>query len=179
MALDIGDKAPDFQLPATDGADRALGDVAGERGTVIAFICNHCPYVLAVVDRIEREAEALRAEGIGFAAICANDAETYPADSFENMKVFAREHGLSFPYLRDETQEVARAYDAACTPEFYGFDRDLVLRYRGRLDASGRQPAAPDTRRELYEAMLAIAETGEAPDEQHAAMGCSIKWKAG
>ena len=178
MALDIGGTAPDFQLPGTDGGDHALGDVAGERGTVIAFICNHCPYVLAIVDRIRREAEALRAEGVGFAAICANDAERYPDDSFENMKRFAERHGLTFPYLRDETQEVARLYDAACTPEFFGFDRERVLRYRGRLDASGRQPAAPDTRRELYEAMRTIAAGGEAPAEQHAAMGCSIKWKA-
>ncbi|HUF56859.1 MAG TPA: thioredoxin family protein [Thermohalobaculum sp.] len=176
MALDIGGKAPDFRLPGTDGRDHALGDIAGARGTVIAFICNHCPYVLAVIDRIEREAEALREEGIGFAAICANDAERYPDDSFENMQAFAERHGLSFPYLRDESQEVARAYDAACTPEFHGFDPDLVLRYRGRLDASGRQPAAPDTRRELHEAMLAIA-GGRSPGEQHAAMGCSIKWK--
>lgn len=178
MTLDLGGKAPDFRLPATDGREYALADIAGERGTVVAFICNHCPYVMAVVDRIAAEAGALKAEGVGFAAICANDAERYPDDSFEHMKTFAERHGFTFPYLHDESQEVARAYDAVCTPEFYGFDRELVLRYRGRLDASGRQPAAEGARRELYEAMRTIAETGQGPSEQNAAMGCSIKWKA-
>ena len=178
MTLALGGTAPDFHLPATDGRAYALADIAGPRGTVIAFICNHCPYVLTIVDRLVAEAEALKAEGIGFAAICANDATRYPDDSFPNMQAFAARHGFTFPYLHDETQEVARAYDAACTPEFHGFDRDLVLRYRGRLDASGRGPAAEDTRRELLDAMLRIAETGEAPADQHAALGCSIKWKA-
>ena len=178
MTLDLGGRAPEFRLPATDGETYALADIAGPRGTVIAFICNHCPYVLAIVDRIVAEAQALRAEGIGFAAICANDAERYPDDSFEHMRAFAERHGFAFPYRHDETQEVARAYDAACTPEFHGFDRGLVLRYRGRLDASGRRPAPEGTRRELFEAMRRIAETGQAPAEQHAAMGCSIKWKA-
>lgn len=175
--MNLGDKAPDFNLQATDGQTRTFADVAGESGTVIAFICNHCPYVVAVVDRIVRESEALATLGVGFAAICANDAERYPEDGFEKMKVFAERHGFGFPYLHDESQKVARAYDAACTPEFYGFDRDGVLRYRGRLDASGRQPAPEGTRRELYEAMAQIAEGGAAPAEQHAAMGCSIKWK--
>jgi len=175
--MDLGDTAPGFRLPATDGPIISLDDVAGENGTVIAFICNHCPYVLAVVDRIVREAEALAPAGVGFAAICANDAEQYPEDGFDKMKAFADRQGFSFPYLHDESQQIARAYDAVCTPEFYGFDRDRVLRYRGRLDASGRQPAPEGTTRELHDAMVRIARGGDAPAEQHAAMGCSIKWK--
>ena len=176
MTLELGDTPPPFDLPATDGRRYSLSDVTGTHGTVVAFICNHCPYVLAVVDRIVSEAEALADEGIGFAAICANDARHYPEDSFERMMVFARQHEFGFPYLHDESQQVARAWDAACTPEFYGLDADGVLRYRGRLDSSGRMPA-PGAERELYKAMLSIARTGEAPAEQHAAMGCSIKWK--
>jgi peroxiredoxin len=151
--------------------------MAGPSGLVVMFICNHCPYVKAVVDRIVRDAKALRELGVGAVAISSNDAATYPEDSFENMSAFARRHGLDFPYLYDESQDVARAYGAVCTPEFFGFDRDRVLRYHGRLDASGRQPVAPEAKRELYEAMKQVVETGHAPDEQTASIGCSIKWK--
>ena len=175
--LQRGDTAPDFALPGTDGRTWRYADAAGPKGLVVMFICNHCPYVKAVVDRIVRDARGLRELGVGAVAISSNDAATYPEDSFENMKAFARQHGFDFPYLYDEPQHVASAYGAVCTPEFFGFDRDRVLQYRGRLDASGRHPAAPDAKRELYEAMKQVAETGRAPREQTASIGCSIKWK--
>ncbi|MFW6027997.1 MAG: thioredoxin family protein [bacterium] len=173
---DFGWKAPDFRLPATDGKIWSLGDVRAERGTLIVFICNHCPYVKAIVPRLVRDARALRAEGIGVAAICSNDADAYPADSFDNMKAFAAEHGFSFPYLHDETQEVARAYGAVCTPDFFGFNGADELQYRGRLDES-KTTLVPDARRELYEAMTAVARTGQGPRDQTPSMGCSIKWR--
>jgi peroxiredoxin len=177
--LGRGDTAPDFALPAIDGRTWRYADAAGPKGLVVMFICNHCPYVKAVVDRIERDAKALRELGVGAVAISSNDAGTYPEDSFENMKAFARRHGFDFPYLYDESQDVARAYGTVCTPEFFGFDHGRVLQYRGRLDASGRQLAAPEVKRELYEAMKQVAETGRAPEEQTASIGCSIKWKRG
>lgn len=176
---DFGAPAPDFRLPATDGRLYSLADVAGPRGTLIAFICNHCPYVLAVIDRLVRDAAALQASGIGVAAICANDAEAYPADSFEAMGRFAIEHGFTFPYLHDEAQDVARAWGAVCTPDFFGYDSAMGLCYRGRLDSSGRNPAAPDVRRDLYEAMLGVAQGASGPQDQVPSMGCSIKWKGG
>jgi peroxiredoxin len=172
-----GDTAPDFALPGTDGRTWRYADTAGPNGLVVMFICNHCPYVKAVVDRIVRDAKALRELGVGAVAISSNDAVTYPEDSFESMKAFARRHGFDLPYLYDESQDVARTYGAVCTPEFFGFNRDRVLQYRGRLDASGRNPAAPDAKRELVEAMKQVVETGRAPDEQTASIGCSIKWK--
>jgi peroxiredoxin len=175
--LQRGLPAPDFDLPGTDGRRWRVADAAGPNGLVVAFICNHCPYVQAVADRIVREARALRDAGVGFVAICSNDAAAYPEDSFDGMKAFGKEHGFDFPYLHDETQAVARAYGAVCTPDFFGFDAGRRLQYRGRLDASGRQPAAPDTRRELYEAMRQIARTGRGPDAQQPSIGCSIKWK--
>jgi peroxiredoxin len=176
--LQRGMPAPDFALPGTDGRTWTYAGVAGPNGTVVMFICNHCPYVKAVVDRIVRDVRALRAAGVGAVAISANDATAYPEDSFERMHAFAAEHGFDFPYLYDESQQVARAYGAVCTPDFFGFDRARALQYRGRLDASGKQPAAPDTRRELVEAMLQVARTGTCPEVQHASIGCSIKWKA-
>ena len=175
---DFGWKASAFTLPATDGRSYSLNQIAGPRGTLIMFICNHCPYVLAVLDRIIRDARELAPLGIGVAAICANDAADYPEDSFDNMRRMAEDRGFPFPYLHDEDQQVARAWGAACTPDFFGFDSRLGLQYRGRLDASGRNPAPPEARRELYGAMAAIAETGQGPREQIASMGCSIKWKA-
>ncbi len=174
---EFGWKAPDFSLPATDGKIYSLEDIRGPKGTLIMFICNHCPYVKAVVDRIVRDAKELQAIGIGVAAICANDAEAYPDDSFENMVRFAESHGFTFPYLRDESQEVAKGYEAVCTPDFYGFNAGLELQYRGRLDSSGKNPAGPDARRELYKAMVRVAETGRGPERQTPSMGCSIKWK--
>jgi peroxiredoxin len=170
--------AVDFRLPATDGRTYSFDDVAGKNGTVIVFICNHCPYVIAVIDRLVADARALMAEGVGFAAICANDSSTYPEDSFPNMKRFAEKHRFPFPYLHDESQKVARAYDAVCTPDFFGFDRNRRLKYRGRLDEGRTNPPPSGARRELLEGMRAIAKTGEAPAEQHPSIGCSIKWKA-
>ena len=174
---DFGWKAPDFTLPATDGRRYSLAQVKGRNGTLVAFICNHCPYVKSVIGRLVRDAEDLARLGITTVAINANDAAQYPEDGFEPMKVFAREHHLPFPYLHDETQAVARAYDAVCTPDFFGFNAGLELQYRGRLDAS-RKDLVPDARRDLYEAMKQVAETGHGPREQVASMGCSIKWRA-
>ena len=176
---DFGWAAPGFTLPATDGRTLTLADVMGPKGAVVMFICNHCPYVLAVLDRIVRDARDLEGAGIGAAAICSNDAETYPADGFENMGRMAGERGFGFPYLHDEDQSVARAWGAVCTPDFFGLDAGGGLQYRGRLDSSGSRPAAPDARRELYEAMVQIAETGRGPEDQTASMGCSIKWRDG
>ncbi|MBW0157121.1 thioredoxin family protein [Sedimentimonas flavescens] len=174
---DFGWKAPGFVLSGTDGKNWSLDDIRGPKGTLIMFICNHCPYVLAIMDRLLRDAAALQAAGIGVAAISANDADAYPDDSFINMLRMSREKHFSFPYLYDETQEVARAYGAACTPDFFGFNAQDELQYRGRLDASGRNPGPTDARRELFEAMMLVVETGQGPREQVASMGCSIKWK--
>ena len=174
---DFGFKAPDFELPATDGTSVSLNDVKGANGTLIMFICNHCPYVLAVLDRIIRDARDLHALGVGVAAISANDATHYPQDSFDNMKRMAESEGFPFPYLYDEDQSVARAYDAVCTPDFFGFNADLGLQYRGRLDASRASAGPTDLRRDLFEAMKQVAETGQGPRDQIASMGCSIKWK--
>ncbi|HEY8008994.1 MAG TPA: thioredoxin family protein [Methylocella sp.] len=169
--------APEFKLPATDGKTYALADIAGEKGTVIVFICNHCPYVKAVIDRLAEDARVLLAEGFGFAAICANDAKNYPEDSFANMKLFAGLHKLPFPYLHDESQSVARAYGAVCTPDYFGYDPHLKLKYRGRLDEGRTGPLPAGARRELVEAMRSIAASGVAPKDQTPAIGCSIKWK--
>ncbi|ODR98879.1 alkyl hydroperoxide reductase [Methyloceanibacter methanicus] len=175
---DFGWKAPGFSLIGVDGETYTLDALKGPNGTLVAFICNHCPYVIAVIDRIVRDAKELAALGVNTVAICSNDATTHPDDSFENMKLFAARHGFTFPYLHDESQDVARAYDAACTPDFFGFNADLELQYRGRMDASGRDPAGPHVKRDLFEAMKQIAETGQGPREQTPSIGCSIKWKA-
>lgn len=174
---DFGWKAVDFSLLGTDGKVYRLADIAGPKGTLIVFMCNHCPYVRAIAGRLAAEARALQALGIGVAGINANDASAYPEDSYENMKAFAQEHGFAFPYLVDPTQGTARAYGAVCTPDFFGFNKDLALQYRGRLDES-RTTLAQNARRELYEAMKRVAETGKGPDRQTPSMGCSIKWKA-
>src|SRR3972149_11445451 len=141
------------------------------------FICNHCPYVKAGRDRIVRDATELLGYGIKTVAIMSNDPADYPEDSFESMKKVAREFRFPFPYVLDETQELAKAYGAVCTPDFFGFNARLELQYRGRLDAS-RKDAVPTARRELFEAMVAIAKTGRGPEEQIASIGCSIKWKS-
>ena len=175
---DFGWKAPDFRLDATDGRLYRLEDVSGPNGVVVAFICNHCPYVLAVLDRIMRDARDLQSHGIGFAAICSNDPIAYPAESFERMGEIAEARGFPFPYLHDPDQSVARAYDAACTPDFFGLNARGELQYHGRLDASRREAGPADLRRDLYEAMVQVAKTGEGPRDQIASMGCSIKWAA-
>lgn len=174
---DFGWKAIDFDLPATDGRRYSLESVRGPNGLLVMFICNHCPYVKAVIDRIVRDCRDLRAEGIGSVAIMSNDPAVYAEDSFDNMRRWAAELDFPFPYLYDETQEVAKAYGAVCTPDFFGFDGRLGLQYRGRLDASGRNPAPPDARRELFEAMREVARTGAGPREQVPSIGCSIKWR--
>ena len=174
---DFGWKAPSFKLPATDGKTYGLADVRGPKGTLVVFICNHCPYVKAVIGRLVREARELKSLGIATVAINANDAVTYPDDSFANMVLFAREHDMPFPYLHDESQSVARAYQAVCTPDFFGFNARDELQYRGRFDESKLDPS-PNARRDLHDAMKLMAETGQGPREQIASMGCSIKWKA-
>jgi peroxiredoxin len=173
---DFGEPAKPFDLPATDGKRYTLEDVRGSKGTLVMFICNHCPYVKAVLDRIIRDAKDLKEHGIGVIAISANDPVAYPEDSFDNMKRLAKERQLPFPYALDESQAVARAYGAVCTPDFFGYNAKLELQYRGRLDASKTTPV-PGAIRELYEAMVQIAETGRGPEDQIPSMGCSIKWK--
>ena len=165
-----------FDLPATDGRRYRLDDVRGPNGLLVMFICNHCPYVQAVIDRIVRDATELQAHGIGSVAISANDPHEYPEDSFENMARVAQQLHFPFPYLYDESQDVARAYGAVCTPDFFGYNAGLALQYRGRLDASRKAPE-PGARRELFEAMVQVARTGEGPRQQVASMGCSIKWR--
>ncbi|TPI09425.1 thioredoxin family protein [Mesorhizobium sp. B4-1-3] len=174
---DFGWQAVDAVLPGTDGKSHSIFGQAGANGLVVAFICNHCPYVKAVISRIVRDANDLKAEGIGFVAINANDTDAYPDDSFDNMKLFARANAFTFPYLRDESQAVARAYGAVCTPDFFGLNSELTLQYRGRLDASRRKAGAPGMRRDLFEAMKQVARTGDGPLDQTASIGCSIKWK--
>lgn len=174
---DFGWKAPEFSLPSVDGTTVSLRDVQGTNGTLIMFICNHCPYVVSVVDRLVKDVAEIQELGVGVAAICSNDATTHPADSFPKMIEFANAAGFAFPYLHDETQDTARAYDAACTPDFFGFDADLGLQYRGRLDSAGRGSRDASTSRELYDAMQLIARTGKGPEDQVPSMGCSIKWR--
>ena len=175
-AGDIGWQAEDFTLEDAYGNPFQLYDLKGPSGTLVMFICNHCPYVRAIADRIARDAVDLQKRGIGVIAVMPNDYRRYPEDAPEQMKRFATEHNFSFPYVVDETQEVARAYDAVCTPEFFGFNAALELQYRGRLDAS-RTALVANARRELFEAMCQIAETGKGPGEQQPSMGCSIKWR--
>jgi len=172
----FGWQAVDFTLPDLDGSPRSLADLKGPNGLLIAFICNHCPYVKAMLERFVADARKLQAAGIGVAAIMANDYRHYPEDAPDKMVAFAHQHGFTFPYLLDESQQVARAYGAVCTPDFFGFNRDLELQYRGRIDEAPRDPANSG-RRELLEAMLQVAQTGQGPKEQQASMGCSIKWK--
>ena len=173
---DFGAPAVDFSLPGTDGRIWTLDDCRGENGTLVMFICNHCPYVKAILDRIIRDCAELQAYGVASVAIMANDPTDYPEDSFDNMKRIAEEKGFPFPYLLDESQAVARAYGAVCTPDFFGYNAALELQYRGRLDESRKEPV-PGARRELFEAMVQIAQSGKGPAEQVPSMGCSIKWK--
>jgi peroxiredoxin len=172
----MGWKASDFSLKGVDGKIYSLGDVRGPKGTLVVFICNHCPYVKASIERIVSEVKALREIGIGTIAVMPNDIESYPEDSFDNMKAFAARHGIFFPYVIDMTQDVAHAYDAQCTPDFFGFNAQDELQYRGRLDASRMTPIA-NARRDLFEAMKQVAETGRGPEDQIPSMGCSIKWR--
>jgi len=174
---DFGWPAPDFELQGVDGRRYRLAEVAGPNGLLVMFICNHCPYVKAVLPRIVRDVRDLQALGIGAVAIMSNDPTEYPEDSFENMQALARTLDFPMPYLLDETQAVAKAYGAVCTPDFFGFNRTRGLQYRGRLDESRKETAPEGVRRDLFEAMKAVAETGEGPREQIPSMGCSIKWR--
>ena len=173
---EFGWKAREFSLKGVDGKTYALKDVRGAKGTLVVFICNHCPYVRAIVGRLVEEARVLQAMGVGVIAIMSNDTKISPGDSFENMKTFAAEHKFSFPYVMDETQNVARAYCAVCTPDFFGFNAKDELQYRGRLDES-KTNLVPNAKNELHEAMSLIAKTGHGPKEQIPSMGCSIKWR--
>jgi len=172
---DFGLPAVEFSLPGVDGKTWTLNEARGEKGLLVMFICNHCPYVQSIRDRIVRDAKELKGLGINSIAIMANDPTDYPEDSFENMKKVAEEFDFPFPYVIDETQEIARAYGAVCTPDFFGYNADLELQYRGRLDES-RKEAIPDAPRDLFEAMKQVAETGKGPEDQVPSMGCSIKW---
>jgi len=174
----FGLTAPDFLLPdAISGETISLADVRGDEGTLVMFICNHCPYVQAVIDRIVRDVRELDSHGVRAVAIMSNDVSAYPDDDPAAMKAFAARHKFSFPYLYDESQAVARAYDAVCTPDFFGYDRALRLCYRGRLDASRLEPAPEGAKRELFEAMRAVAAGKGVPPDQIPSLGCSIKWR--
>ncbi|HSH29369.1 MAG TPA: thioredoxin family protein [Thiohalobacter sp.] len=176
---DFGRPAVDFSLPGVDGRIWTLQDCRGEKGLLVMFICNHCPYVKAVRDRIVRDARELKEKhGINSVAIMSNDPTDYPEDSFESMRQVAEAFDFPFPYLLDESQAVAKAFGAVCTPDFFGYNADLALQYRGRLDASRKEAAAPDVKRDLFDAMVQVAQTGRGPAEQIPSMGCSIKWKA-
>ncbi len=174
---DFGWKAVDFNLLGVDGKRHRLADVAGPKGTLVVFMCNHCPYVKAVIDRIIRDARDLKALGVGVVGINCNDTVVYPDDSYENMQRWAKEKNFPFPYLIDPSQDVGRTYDAVCTPDFFGFNASLELQYRGRLDESNKDAASPTARRELFEAMSQVAKTGKGPASQIPSMGCSIKWR--
>lgn len=174
---DFGWKAPAFDLPGVDGKHYRLADVAGPNGLLVMFICNHCPYVKAVRQRIVRDAKELMQHGVHCVAISANDDAHFPEDSFDDMKRIAVEWDLPFPYLYDESQGVAKSYGAVCTPDFFGFNAQLELQYRGRLDESRKETAPETVRRDLFEAMLQVAQTGQGPQDQIPSMGCSIKWK--
>jgi len=176
---DFGQPAPDFALPGVDGRTWTRDECKGPTGLLVMFICNHCPYVKAVRERIVRDARELSSLGIGCVAIMSNDPADYPEDSFENMKRVALEYNFPFPYLFDGTQEVAKAYGAVCTPDFFGYNAELELQYRGRLDESRKETAPEGVRRDLFEGMRQVAETGKGPESQVPSVGCSIKWREG
>lgn len=174
---EFGWEAIDFDLPGVDGKRYNLASVKGKNGLLVMFICNHCPYVKAVRDRIIRDVKELAPLGVGAIAIMSNDPADYPEDSFDNMAQIAKQFDYPFPYVWDETQAVAKAYGAVCTPDFFGFNGDLKLQYRGRLDASRKEAAPADVRRDLFEGMLQVAKTGAGPENQIPSIGCSIKWR--
>ncbi len=174
---EFGKSAPDFNLRGVDGRHWTLAECMGEKGLLVMFICNHCPYVKAIRERIVRDANELRTLGVNSVAIMANDPTDYAEDSFENMQRVAEQFDFPFPYLLDDTQDVAKAYGAVCTPDFFGYNADFGLQYRGRLDESRKEAAPEAVRRDLFEAMQQVAETGQGPVDQIPSMGCSIKWR--
>lgn len=175
---EFGKDAVKFSLPGVDGKDWSLADCVGEKGLLVMFICNHCPYVKAITERLVRDTKALKEIGVNTVAIMSNNPDEYEEDSFENMQKIAQKFEFSFPYLLDESQNIAKEYGAVCTPDFFGYNSDLKLQYRGRFDASRKETAADAVRRDLFESMKEVAETGKGPEEQIPSMGCSIKWKA-
>jgi len=173
---DFNTPAINFNLKGVDGKMHTLDSCKGENGLLVMFICNHCPYVKAIIDRVIRDTKELKAMGLNTVAIMSNNPDEYEADSFENMQIISDEMNFPFPYLIDETQEIAKAYGAVCTPDFFGYNADLELQYRGRLDASRKESAATDVKRDLFDAMSQVATTDQGPLEQIPSMGCSIKW---
>ena len=173
---DFNTPAINFNLKGVDGKMHTLDSCKGENGLLVMFICNHCPYVKAIIDRVIRDTKELKAMGLNTVAIMSNNPDEYEADSFENMQIISEEMNFPFPYLIDETQEIAKAYGAVCTPDFFGYNADLELQYRGRLDASRKESAATDVKRDLFDAMSQVAITSQGPLEQIPSMGCSIKW---
>ncbi len=169
--------AIDFKLKNIDGRILTLADCRGQQGLLIMFICNHCPYVKAILPRLIEDVRLLQAENIGCVAISSNDPDDYPEDNYENMQIIANRMHFPFPYLFDESQAIAKAYGAVCTPDFFGYNSNLELQYRGRLDESGMRPAPPEAKRELLEALRLIAKTGKGPQMQVPSQGCSIKWR--
>ena len=174
---DFGKKAENFELNSTNNKKISLNDVKGENGTLIMFICNHCPYVKAVIEDIVNDCKKLETNGVKSVAICSNDVKNYPEDSFENMIKFSKEHNFNFPYLIDETQEIAKTYDAVCTPDFFGYNKDLELQYRGRFDDRGAKNVINPNQSDLFKAMFEISRTGKGPINQESSIGCSIKWR--
>lgn len=175
--IEFGQKAPDFQLLGVDGRHYSLTDCSKSNGLLVMFICNHCPYVKAILPRLVEDVRLLQADQIGCVAISSNDVSDYPEDSYENMQILAKTMQFSFPYLFDESQAIAKAFGAVCTPDFFGYNSNLELQYRGRLDESGMEPAPPGAKRELLEALRLIAKTGRGPQLQVPSQGCSIKWR--
>ena len=176
---DFGWKAPEFNLIGIDNKFYSFQDIRGPKGTLVMFICNHCPYVKSVIHRIVEDVTLLKEKGIGVIAIMSNDVNDpkYGAeDSFDNMKLFSERNNFVFPYVYDETQSVGRKYNAVCTPDFFGFNANDELQYRGRLEES-KMEIIPDARKELLEAMKQVSETGSGPQDQIPSIGCSIKWK--
>lgn len=168
--------APNFKLKGVDGKIYSLNDVKGENGLLIMFICNHCPYVDAIKHKIVNDCNQLKEQGVNAIAIMPNNTAQYADDSFEKMKIFSDENNFPFPYVIDEKQDVAKSYGAVCTPDFFGFNRYLELQYRGRIDSSGINNN-PSAERDLYNAMMQIAQLDKGPRVQHPSIGCSIKWK--
>ena len=168
----------EFSLKGTDGKFYSLQKILGAKGLVVMFICNHCPYVKAITKQLVEDVKILKENDISSIAIMSNDFETYPDDNYENMKKFSERNNFNFPYVIDETQSVAKNFMALCTPDFFGFDPELKLQYRGRLNDSGKNQTTSNTKRELVNAMLSISNTGISPENQYASIGCSIKWRS-
>ena len=170
--------APSFNLLNVDNNFISLEQVKGKNGTVIAFICNHCPYVKAIANRFKKEADELLLHSINTIAIMSNDVKNYPEDSFENMKIFSKKYKFNFPYLYDDTQITAKNYSAVCTPDFFGLDKNLKLKYRGRIDSAiMNSNQNKNIERDLFNAMIKIKNEGSGPSVQNNSIGCSIKWK--